>query len=108
MGRAGFPLSPPVGISRRHILKAGMATLVTVTVAKPAAAATSRVPLERSLQLYNCQTGEWLKETYWAQGQYIPDVLKQVNWLMRDCHNGKEVAIDPTLLDLLHEVRTRI
>lgn len=63
----------------------------------------------RSLSLYNTHTGEHLRNiVYWEKGSYQHDSLQQINHLLRDHRTGETKAIDPNLLDLLHELHDRI
>lgn len=63
---------------------------------------------ERSLSLYNLHTGEGLKAVYWSEGQYLPEALSQINHILRDHRSGEVATIDARLLDLLHELSTRM
>ncbi|MGI4850584.1 MAG: YcbK family protein [Janthinobacterium lividum] len=63
---------------------------------------------ERSLVLFNGPTGEWFKEPYWIEGQYLPDALKRINHILRDKINGKVSKIDQRLLDLMHAMQHKI
>lgn len=58
-------------------------------------------PKPRSLKLYNIHTGESLATEFFAQGRYVPEALKEANYLLRDFRTGDVEAIDPELLDLL-------
>lgn len=58
-------------------------------------------PAERALQLYNTHTGESLRTVFWAEGQFLPDALDDINRLLRDHRNDAVAAIDPQLLLLL-------
>lgn len=62
----------------------------------------------RVLAFDNIHTGEKLKVEYWAEGQYLPDALAQVNHLLRDFRSGDVHPIAPQLLDLLSMLRTRL
>lgn len=55
----------------------------------------------RSLSLYNIHTGESLVTEFYAEGRYVPDALKQANYLLRDFRTGDVEEIDPELLDVL-------
>ena len=62
----------------------------------------------RSLAFDNLHTGERAKVDYWANGQYLPDALKEVNVILRDFRNGEIHPIDPRLLDLLSQLHTTL
>ena len=62
----------------------------------------------RSLSFVHTHTGEKLAAAYWKDGEYQPQVLQQVNRLLRDFRTNEVHAIDPALLDVLFELRTRV
>ena len=64
-------------------------------------ASVHRVP-ERSLAFRNLHTGETLRTTYWAEGDYLKDRLNDVNQVLRDHRSGEIYPMDPQLLDLLY------
>jgi uncharacterized protein YcbK (DUF882 family) len=95
--------------SRRHFLKLGFFT--ACALAKPvslfAGIAHETCPV-RSLAFYNTHTDEHLQTTYWANGQYQPDALEKINFILRDHRYGQIKPIHPQLLDVLHHVRNKI
>ena len=60
----------------------------------------------RTVALNNLHTGESLQAVYWDGGDYIVDVLDQVNTHLRDFRTGDVYPIHPDLLDLLDDVST--
>ena len=58
----------------------------------------------RTLSFFHTHTGERLKATYCCDGKYEPEALEAINVLLRDFRVNKVKAIDPNLLDLLHEL----
>ena len=54
---------------------------------------------ERRLHLYSTNTGETFNRVYWADGDYIPEALEEINYLMRDYRANLVKEIDPNLLD---------
>jgi uncharacterized protein YcbK (DUF882 family) len=68
------------------------------------AALPSTAPGERILRLHNTHTGESLRTVFWAEGQFIPDALQDINKLLRDHRNNQVSAIDPQLLVLLDRI----
>lgn len=68
--------------------------------AGPAAAAL-RFARPRSLMLDNLHTGERLRTIYWADGQYIPEALGRIDWVLRDFRTAETHPIAPALIDLL-------
>lgn len=70
-----------------------------------AAAATGRAGVpERVLSFFNTHTAERLKVPYCVAGEYQPEALQQVNYILRDFRANRVKPIDPRLLDLLHEL----
>ncbi len=95
---------------RRTLLKAGLGAAVGVGLtAAPLLgwAESPAAPTMRSVALDNLHTGESIEAVYWADGDYIPDVLDAVNFHLRDFRTGDVHQIDPRLLDLLDTVNTR-
>jgi uncharacterized protein YcbK (DUF882 family) len=93
-------------LARRRLLgAAGAATLLAWSW--PAAAAR-RLLRPRALAFENLHTGERLKAVYWADGRYVPDALRHIDWLLRDFRTGDVHPIDPGLLDLLADLHARL
>jgi uncharacterized protein YcbK (DUF882 family) len=99
---------------RRSFLKSSL-VLASAAASLPALSRAANIagiggaalPNERSLRLYNIHTGESLNTTFWADGQFVPDALQDVNKLLRDYRNNKVDAMDPTLLLLLDHVNAK-
>ncbi len=96
------------GLPRRSFLGIGAAVAAAalapsrVQAATPAPA-TGKVP-QRILSFFHTHTGERLKIAYCCGGEYQSDGLRAVNHILRDFRVDETRAIDPTLLDLLHEL----
>jgi len=91
---------------RRSFLKSSVA--VASSLALPALArAAVAAPHERSLRFYNTHTGETLRTMFWAEGQFVPEALQDINHLLRDHRNDKVGAIDPELMLLLDRVSSQ-
>ncbi len=63
---------------------------------------------ERRLHLYSTNTGETFNRVYWADGEYVPEALEEVNHLLRDYRANLVKEIDPNLLDLLHNLHQKL
>ena len=88
---------------RRSFLKSSV--VLASAIGMPALAkAAQPAPAERTLRLYNTHTGESLRSVFWAEGQFIPDALKDINKLLRDHRNDKVADMDPKLILLLNDV----
>jgi uncharacterized protein YcbK (DUF882 family) len=91
-------------MSRRRVL--GAAVAITVAgIARPAPA-ISYAP--RSVSLYNTHTGEWLRTVYWADGHYIREAVRDINWILRDHHTDEMRPMDAGVLDVLGMLRERL
>ena len=98
--------SRPGLIARRSVLALG-ASAAIMTLMKPASAARFIAP-ERRVFLVNPHTGEKFNGTYWENGAYVPDAMRDLCVLLRDHGRNKLHEIDPGLIDLLSEVRRRL
>lgn len=92
---------------RRSFLRTSAAIATALSVPGLARAAVA-APNERVLRLYNTHTGESIKSVFWAEGQYIPDALADINKLLRDHRNDSIAAMDPQLLMLLDRVSSTL
>jgi uncharacterized protein YcbK (DUF882 family) len=63
---------------------------------------------ERRLHLYSTNTGETFNRVYWADGEYVPEALAEVNHLLRDYRANQIKDIDPNLLDLLYNLNQKL
>jgi uncharacterized protein YcbK (DUF882 family) len=66
------------------------------------------MPASRSLSFRNLHTDESLDVTYWAQGEYIEDALVETDKLLRDYRTNETARIDVGLLNLLHDIRSKL
>ena len=92
--------------NRRSFLRTSVVLASALSVPTLARAAVSG-PNERILRLYNTHTGESIKSLFWAQGQFVPDAMKDINKLLRDHRNNTVADMDPELLLLLDKVSGR-
>ncbi len=91
-------------LNRRRLL--GAAVAVTVVGLVNPAPAISYAP--RSISLYNTHTGEWLRTVYWADGHYIREAVRDINWILRDHHSDEMRPMDAGVLDVLGMMRERL
>jgi uncharacterized protein YcbK (DUF882 family) len=85
-------------------LAAGTAAFAVVGRAE----AARRILGVRAIAFENVHTGEKINSVYWEGGRYHPEVLRKINWVLRDHHNDRVHPIDPNLLDLLHQLQERL
>ena len=62
----------------------------------------------RRITLRNLHTEEALDAIYWEQGRYVPEVMVEVNRVLRDYRTGDVHRIDPTLVDLLGSISAKV
>lgn len=91
---------------RRSFLKTSAVLATALTVPAVARAAVA-APHERVLRLYNTHTGESIKSVFWAEGDFIPEAMADINKLLRDHRNNAIATMDPQLLLLLDRVSSR-
>ncbi|MBV9512046.1 MAG: DUF882 domain-containing protein [Caulobacteraceae bacterium] len=96
--RLGLGAAAGAGLAAAPALALASAPVITLPSTAPAPAAASGM---RSVSLQNLHTGEAMQGVYWADGDYIPEVLDAVNLHLRDYRTGAVHVIDPKLLDLL-------
>jgi uncharacterized protein YcbK (DUF882 family) len=99
-----MPHRNPFSASRRRVLCAGIAAGSLALARLPARAAIRAQP--RTLSFYHLHTDERLAITYF-DGDYVPQALGQIDWLLRDFRTGDVRAIDRDLLDTLHTLADR-
>ncbi len=103
------------GFNRRRFLQLGLGATTALFVpnafagqSSPAAAQSNIAQPERKLSLLNLHTGEHLKATYWAEGQYQTSELKAINHILRDHRTGDAYHMDNDLLNLLHTLHQKM
>jgi uncharacterized protein YcbK (DUF882 family) len=95
------------GLSRRWFLR-GMAGAAALSATAMPAAAARRLLTPRALAFNNLHTGERLHTVYWADGRYLPEAMRHINWLLRDFRTDQVHPMDPALLDLLADLQARL
>jgi uncharacterized protein YcbK (DUF882 family) len=95
-------------VSRRSLL--GIAAGLTVACIAPRALATPSILRGagdvRVIRMVNPRTSEKINTVYWVDGQYIPEVLTEIDHLMRDWRTDQVKRIDPGLLDIVSATHT--
>lgn len=84
------------GFSRRAALfsVAAMAGLAAAPKALAAPSILTGAGDVRTVKLTNPRTGDTVNSVYWVEGQYIPEVMAEIDFLMRDwrCDTVKPIA----------------
>lgn len=91
-------------LSRRGLLGVAAATAAVGFVTP--ATAVSFAP--RAVSLYNTHTGESLRTVYWADGHYIREAVRDINWILRDHFTDQVIPMDAGVLDLIGMLRERL
>lgn len=88
--------------SRRNLLRAFAATAVVAapTCSKAFGLLKGAGDIRR-IRMTSARTGESIDTIYWIDGKYIPEVLKEINYFMRDWRTGETVSMDPGNLDIM-------
>lgn len=95
-----------IQLGRRRFL--GIGLVAAAAMAPIPGWAKTALRKERALSFFHAHTGERLKAVYFADGRYLPDVLKQINYILRDYHTNEIKPVSPALLDLLHALGQRL
>jgi len=90
--------------NRRDFLKKSIILGAGLTVS-PHELFSYRLPVDRSIKLFNVHTGEHLKATYWAKDHFVKDEIKKINYFLRDFRTGDVQEMDIKLLDLLYSIQ---
>jgi len=104
--------SEPVNLDRRRFstrFAAGVGLGVGALALGQSTAVSAALSLpERRLRLVNAHTWEKLDLAYWADGDYIPEALGEINFLMRDHRANKVKSVDVKLIDQLYILYTSL
>ena len=94
--------SVETGFSRRALLGVFAATAVTAAPTMSKASFFNRGAGDiRRLKMYSGHSGERLDAIYWIDGEYVPEVLDEVNHFFRDWRNDALHRIDTRTVDIL-------
>jgi len=98
----------PARWSRRAVL-AGLGAAAALVASRPVAAVTvtAEPAIDRRLVLHNINTLETVDLTFFREGRYDPDALKDANWFLRDHRAGKATSMDSGLLDFVFDLQRR-
>lgn len=89
-------------LPRRALLRVFAATAVTAAPTFANASAFLRGAGDiRCLRVYSGCTGETISAVYWADGEYIPEVLAEINHFFRDWRNNQVHRIDTRTIDFM-------
>ena len=90
------------GMTRRGLLGAFASALVVAAPTYSNAFGLLRGAGDiRRVRMYSGRTGESIDTIYWIEGEYIPEVLKEINYFMRDWRSDATVKMDPRTVDIM-------
>jgi len=98
-----------MGLSRRALIglasgaiASGFATKISAAIAAPSVVGVRQLN-SRTLSFDCTNAGEKLHgATYWIDGNYVPEVLEQINHALRDWRTDETYPIHTGVLDLLY------
>ena len=89
-------------MSRRSLLFAGLAAYGAVATKAVASPSILRGAGDiRTISLSNPRTGEKLHSVYWVEGHYIPEVMAEIDHIMRDWRLDQKRRIEPGVIDMM-------
>jgi len=95
-------ISKTENVTRRGILGAFAATAIVAAPTYANAFGLLRGSGDiRSINMFSRRTGERLNTIYWIDGEYIPEAMAEINYLMRDWRTGQTIDIDVRTVDIL-------
>ena len=90
------------GVTRRGLLGVFAATALVAAPSYSNAFGLLRGAGDiRRIRMYSGRTGESLDTIYWIEGEYIPEVIKEINNFMRDWRTDDVVKMDPRNFDIM-------
>lgn len=91
-----------LAVTRRGVLGVFAATVVAAAPTYSNAFGLLRGSGDvRRIRMYSGRTGESLDTIYWIEGEYIPEVLKEINHFMRDWRTDDTVKMDLRTVDIM-------
>lgn len=95
-------LSNTLGVTRRGVLGIFAATAMIAAPTYSNAFGLLRGAGDiRRIRMYSGRTGESLDSIYWIEGEYIPEVVKEINYFMRDWRTDDKTKIDLRTIDIM-------
>lgn len=91
-----------LGVTRRGVL--GVFAAVTVAAAPTYSNAFGLLRGAgdiRRIRMYSGRTGESIDTIYWIEGEYIPEVVKEINHFMRDWRSNDQIKYDLRTIDIM-------
>lgn len=96
-----------VALSRSNIV-VGILSLIAASSLSSDRITAAAPKGERQISFYHIHTKETLTVTFKKDGQFIPDALKKIDWIMRDWRKNQAIKIDPETIDLAWEMHQEL
>jgi uncharacterized protein YcbK (DUF882 family) len=94
--------SSTFGITRRGLLGAFASVMVVAAPTYSNAFGLLRGAGDiRKIKMYSGRTGETIDTIYWIEGEYIPEVMKEINHFMRDWRSSETIRMDARTVDIM-------
>jgi uncharacterized protein YcbK (DUF882 family) len=91
-----------ISVSRRGLLGVFAATAVVAAPTYTNAFGLLRGSGDiRRIRMYSGRTGESVDTIYWIEGEYIPEVMKEINHFMRDWRSDESHQMDMRTIDIM-------
>jgi uncharacterized protein YcbK (DUF882 family) len=94
--------------SRLRAVFAGVIGLVATACLSADRITAASNSADRTISLYHIHTQEKLTVTYKKNGQYVPEAMKQIDWILRDWRKNQSTHMDPTTIDLIWEMHNEL
>ena len=94
--------------SRLSSVVAGLVALFAAASLSSDAITAASNSGDRTISFLHIHTKETLTVTYKKGGQYVPEAMKQIDWIMRDWRQNQSTRMDSETIDLLWEMHTEL
>ncbi len=93
----------PTAVTRRGLLGAfaGLMAVAAAPVLAKAPGLLRGAGDIRRIRMYSQRTGEQIDTIYWIEGDYIPEVMSEISFFMRDWRQNELKPFDPRTVDVM-------
>ncbi len=95
-------------ITRRSFLRCAMGVVAVSCLPQTIYARVRPAVSVKDLSLYNLHTEEKIALSYFENGEYVTEALRDISYLLRDFRTGDVLAMDPHLIDLLYDLKSAL
>lgn len=94
-------------LDRRAFMKLGGAAMASLVIPQWAWGDENLIS-EKKLSFYNIHTGEKCSSVFWAEGEYIPEGIAEINKILRDHRTGDVAQMDIEVFELLYNLQKKM